>query len=82
MSSTTSFGSSSGSQIDDSLYAARKGASRSLSIIPIGLFELKHDGFRALAIVDGHHCQLVSRRRHVYTQFPQLAEEVAHKRLG
>jgi bifunctional non-homologous end joining protein LigD len=45
---------------------------------PDCLFELKHDGFRALAIVDGHHCHLVSRRRHVYKQFPQLAEEFAH----
>ena len=45
---------------------------------PDCLFELKYDGFRALAIVEGHHCQLVSRRRHVYTQFPQLAEELAH----
>ena len=34
-----------------------------------GLFELKHDGFRALALVDGHHCTLVSRRRHIYRQF-------------
>src|SRR5437899_1159094 len=42
------------------------------------IFELKHDGFRALAHVDGHRCTLVSRRRHVYQQFPQLQEELAH----
>jgi hypothetical protein len=30
---------------------------------PDCLFELEHDGFRGLAIVDKHHCQLVSRRR-------------------
>jgi ATP-dependent DNA ligase len=42
------------------------------------LFELKHDGFRALAVIEGHQCQLVSRRRHVYRQFPQLNEEIAH----
>jgi len=32
------------------------------------VFELKHDGFRALAHVEGHHCTLVSRRGHVYKQ--------------
>ena len=45
---------------------------------PDWLFELKHDGFRALAKIDGHQCTLVSRRRHVYRQFPQLQEEIAH----
>src|ERR1700757_664146 len=40
------------------------------------VFELKHDGFRALAIIRGHHCELVSRRGHVY-KFHQLAEELA-----
>lgn len=41
-------------------------------------FELKHDGFRALAYVHGHTCTLVSRRGHVFTKFKLLAEEVAH----
>jgi ATP-dependent DNA ligase len=45
---------------------------------PDWLFELKHDGFRALAHVTGHRCQLVSRRGVVFKQFPQLAEEIAH----
>ena len=45
---------------------------------PDWLFELKHDGFRALAHVEGHRCTLVSRRRHVYTQFPMLLDEIAH----
>jgi ATP-dependent DNA ligase len=27
---------------------------------PDFLYEVKHDGFRALAHVQGHHCQLVS----------------------
>jgi len=35
---------------------------------PRRLFELKHDGFRALAHVDGHHCRLVSRRGHVFRE--------------
>ncbi|HEU5256528.1 MAG TPA: hypothetical protein VFU28_11090 [Vicinamibacterales bacterium] len=30
------------------------------------LYEIKYDGFRALAYINGHHCQLISRRRHVY----------------
>jgi ATP-dependent DNA ligase len=30
------------------------------------LFELKHDGFRALALVEGDQCTLTSRRRHIY----------------
>jgi bifunctional non-homologous end joining protein LigD len=42
------------------------------------VFELKHDGFRALAQITGHRCDLLSRRRHIYRQFPQLAEELAH----
>jgi bifunctional non-homologous end joining protein LigD len=45
---------------------------------PDWLYELKHDGFRALAHVEGHHCKLESRRHHVYTQFPQLQVEIAH----
>jgi bifunctional non-homologous end joining protein LigD len=42
------------------------------------LYELKYDGFRALAYIDGHHCQLISRRRHVYKSWPYLCTELAH----
>ncbi len=45
---------------------------------PDWLFELKHDGFRAAAVVDGHQCTLVSRWGRPFPQFPQLAEEIAH----
>jgi len=45
---------------------------------PEWLYELKWDGFRALAYVDGHHCRLVSRRGHVYKAWPYLNEEIAH----
>lgn len=45
---------------------------------PDWLFELKHDGFRALAIVERYSCRLVSRRGHVFTQWPQICEELAH----
>jgi bifunctional non-homologous end joining protein LigD len=45
---------------------------------PDFLYEVKFDGFRALAHVTGHHCQLVSRNGHVYKSWPYLAEEIAH----
>jgi bifunctional non-homologous end joining protein LigD len=45
---------------------------------PDWIFELKHDGLRALAYVDRYECTLLSRRRHIYKQFPMLATELAH----
>jgi bifunctional non-homologous end joining protein LigD len=45
---------------------------------PDFVFEPKLDGFRALAHVRGHHCELVWRNRHRFKQWPQLAEEIAH----
>jgi bifunctional non-homologous end joining protein LigD len=45
---------------------------------PDFIFEPKLDGFRALAHVRGHHCELTSRNGHRFRQWPQLAEEVAH----
>ena len=45
---------------------------------PDFLFEPKIDGFRALAHVRGHRCELVSRHGHVFKSWPQLAEEIAH----
>jgi bifunctional non-homologous end joining protein LigD len=45
---------------------------------PDFVFEPKLDGFRALAHVRGHRCELVSRNGHVFTSWPQLAEEIAH----
>jgi bifunctional non-homologous end joining protein LigD len=41
-------------------------------------FEIKHDGFRALAVIEGHTCRLVSRHGHVFAKFGLLAEEIAH----
>ena len=41
-------------------------------------FEPKVDGFRALAHIRGHRCELVSRNGHVFKSWPQLAEEIAH----
>jgi ATP-dependent DNA ligase len=34
------------------------------------------DGFRALAHIEGHECQLVSRSSHVFKSWPHLAEEL------
>jgi len=45
---------------------------------PDWLYEVKWDGFRALAYVDGHHCKLASRRGHVYKAWPYLETEVSH----
>ena len=45
---------------------------------PDFLYEIKYDGFRALAYINGHHCQLISRRRHVYKSWPYLCAELAH----
>ena len=45
---------------------------------PDWLFELKHDGFRALAHVDGHHCRLVSRNGHEFGKWDVLKVEIAH----
>ena len=49
---------------------------------PDFIFEPKLDGFRALAHVRGHHCELVSRNGHTFKQWPQLAEEIAHAVRG
>ena len=43
---------------------------------PDFIFELKHDGFRALAFVDHEGTRLVSRRRNVYRSFPRLCEAI------
>ena len=44
---------------------------------PEWVFEVKHDGFRAIAYVKAGHCELVSRRGYVYKRFPALAEQIA-----
>jgi bifunctional non-homologous end joining protein LigD len=42
------------------------------------IWEPKFDGFRALAVVEGHRCTLVSRNGHTFKSWPQLAEEIVH----
>jgi len=44
---------------------------------PDSLFERKHDGFRALAYVEGHRCR-VSRRGHEFRKWDVLCVEIAH----
>jgi bifunctional non-homologous end joining protein LigD len=41
------------------------------------LFELKHDGFRALAHIWDGKCELVSRKRNVYKSFQELKDNLA-----
>ena len=45
---------------------------------PDFIFEPKLDGFRALAHVRGHHCELISRNGITFKSWPQLANELAH----
>jgi bifunctional non-homologous end joining protein LigD len=41
------------------------------------LFEIKHDGFRALAYVKAGQCQLVSRKGYIYKRFTELTDQIA-----
>jgi bifunctional non-homologous end joining protein LigD len=40
------------------------------------LFELKYDGFRALALIDNGRCRLVSRNVNEFKSFSTLAQEI------
>ncbi len=44
---------------------------------PDWLYELKHDGFRALAYVQDGACRLVSRNAHHYRRFGELCAAIA-----
>src|SRR6267378_5886877 len=44
---------------------------------PDWLFELKYDGFRALAHIDGKRTQLVSRNGHPFASFSDLGHAIA-----
>ncbi len=41
---------------------------------PDFLYEVKFDGFRALAYVEDGHCELVSRKGHVYRRFADVCQ--------
>jgi len=44
---------------------------------PVYIFELKHDGYRALAFGERDKVQLVSRRGHVFKKYDQLCAMLA-----
>src|SRR4029453_3036738 len=44
---------------------------------PDFLYEVKHDGFRALAHIRRGECRLVSRNGYTFKAWPQLADEIA-----
>src|SRR5262245_53214128 len=48
---------------------------------PDWIYEIKFDGFRALAYVDDGKCRLVSRRRHEYSSFRALQAAIAQLRV-
>jgi bifunctional non-homologous end joining protein LigD len=50
---------------------------RSVFDDPDFIYELKHDGFRAVAHIEGGACRLVSRRGNVYKSFASLRESLA-----
>jgi ATP-dependent DNA ligase len=42
------------------------------------LFELKHDGFRAMAFIEDGHCRLISRNSYRFGGFRELARWRKH----
>jgi bifunctional non-homologous end joining protein LigD len=48
---------------------------------PDFVFELKVDGFRALAYIDDGHCELVPRRRNPYKSFRELQSILAQLKV-
>ena len=44
---------------------------------PDFIYEVKHDGFRALAYIEDGRCRLVSRNGHVFKSWPDFANEIA-----
>jgi len=44
---------------------------------PDWIYEVKYDGFRALAFIESGSCRLVSRKAHVYKSFPGLCSSLA-----
>ena len=49
---------------------------------PEWLFELKYDGFRALARVEGNNCELISRNGHPFLSFSDLTDSMAALATG
>src|SRR5579864_6605243 len=49
---------------------------------PNWIFELKHDGFRAVAYVSNGSCTLISRKNYVYKSFSPLCAAIAAQLRG
>jgi len=49
---------------------------------PDWLYEIKFDGFRALAYIESGNCRLVSRRRHEDKSFHELCASIANHLRG
>jgi bifunctional non-homologous end joining protein LigD len=49
---------------------------------PDWLFELKYDGFRALAIIEDGTCRLVSRNGNVFASFQALSDALGRSRMA
>jgi bifunctional non-homologous end joining protein LigD len=45
---------------------------------PEWIYELKYDGFRALAVVEYGRCTLLSRNGHQFASFPELASRIGY----
>ena len=43
---------------------------------PNRIFELKYDGFRALAVIENGRSQLISRNGHPFASFAELAKQI------
>src|SRR5687767_12554192 len=42
------------------------------------VYELKHDGFRALAVIERRTCRLISRNGYTFPQWPALCQELVN----
>ena len=49
---------------------------------PEWVFELKYDGFRALAVIDGDRTQLISRNGHAFNSFAELQKGLGSQHGG
>jgi ATP-dependent DNA ligase len=45
---------------------------------PEWIYELKYDGFRAVAVVQYGHCTLFSRNGHPFPSFSELASQIGY----
>ena len=49
---------------------------------PEWVFELKYDGFRSLAVIDGDRTQLISRNGHAFNSFAELQKGLRSQHDG